>query len=156
MSEKEYVYVTLIAVSPEKVWRALTTAEFTCQYWHSTRVRSSWEVGSPVEFLVDNDEIGCAGEVLACDPPRELSYTWSFPRNPETRDEAPSRVTFLLEELPGATKLTVKHDRFPTDSKMYPMVSQGWPFVIAGLKTLLETGTAVDFSAAKTTEAAAS
>lgn len=156
MSEKEYVYVTLIAVPPQKVWQALTTPEFTCQYWHSTRVQSSWEVGSPVEFLVENDEIGCAGEVLTCDAPRELSYTWSFPRNPEVRDETPSRVTFLLEELPEGTKLTVRHDRFPAGSKMYPMVSQGWPYVIAGLKTLLETGEAVDFSATKHAEAAAS
>ena len=147
MSEKEFVYVTVIATTPERVWEAITTPEFTCQYWHSTRVQSSWEVGTPVEFLVDGGEIGCAGEVLACDPPRELAYTWSFPRNPETRDEAPSRVTFLLESLPQGTKLTVRHDRFPTDSKMYPLVSGGWPFVIAGLKTLLETGEAVDFSA---------
>ncbi|MCP4896153.1 MAG: ATPase [bacterium] len=147
MSEKEYVYVALIAAPPEKVWRALTTAEFTRQYWHSTRVQSSWKVGSRVEFLVENDEVGCEGEVLVCDPPRELSYTWSFPRNPETKDEAPSRVSFLLEELTQGTKLTVTHDHFPEDSKMYPMISHGWPSVIAGLKTLLETGHGVDFSA---------
>ena len=146
MREMEYVYVTLIAAPPEKVWQALTTPEFTSQYWHSTRVRCDWNVGSRVEFLVDGDEVGCEGEVLTHDPPTELSYTWSFPRNPETRDEAPSRVTFLLVELPQGTRLTVIHDRFPTDSKMYPLIAQGWPCVMAGLKTLVETGEAVDFT----------
>jgi uncharacterized protein YndB with AHSA1/START domain len=149
MSELEYVYVALIAAPPKKVWRALTTAEFTSQYWHSTRVRCDWSVGSRIEFLVDDDEIGCEGEILTHDPPRELAYTWSFPRNPETRGESPSRVTFRLDRLPQGTKLTVTHDRFPTESRMFPLISQGWPFVIAGLKTLLETGKAVDFTATR-------
>lgn len=150
MTNPEYHYVTVIAASRERVWEGLTTAEFTQQYWHQARVQSDWQKGSPIRFMVDTDEgeaSGCEGEVLKCEPPAELSYTWSFPRNPELRDEAPSRVTFLLEDMEGNTKLTVIHDRFPEDSKMLEMVSGGWPLVIAGLKTLLETGEAVDFSA---------
>jgi len=147
MSEMEYVYVALIAAPPEKVWRALTTAEFTSLYWHSTEVRSNWDIGSRIEFLVDGDEVGCEGEILVHDPPRKLAYTWSFPRNPETRDEAPSRVTFQLDAVPQGTRLTVTHDRFQTGSKMFPLITHGWPCVIAGLKTLLETGEAVDFTA---------
>ncbi len=150
MSELSYVYETFIAASPERVWEGLTTAEFTKQYWHSTRVQSDWHEGGDIVFLVDGEdgeEVGCKGEILRADYPRELSYTWSFPRNPEVRDEAPSRVTFTLEELGGHTKLTVTHDQFPDGSKMYEMVSGGWAHVIAGLKTLLETGKAVDFTA---------
>ena len=150
MSELSHVYETFIAASPERVWEGLTTAEFTKQYWHSTRVQSDWHEGGDIVFLVDGEdgeEVGCKGEILRADYPRELSYTWSFPRNPEVRDEAPSRVTFTLEELGGHTKLTVTHDHFPDGSKMYEMVSGGWAHVIAGLKTLLETGKAVDFTA---------
>ena len=149
MANSEYVYVTVIAASREKVWEGLTTAEFTQQYWHSTRVQSDWRVGAPIVFMVDADdgeEVGCEGEVLKCDHPSELSYTWSFPRDPTVSDEPPSRVTFLLEDIGGHTKLTVVHDQFPEDSKMYQMVAGGWPCVLAGLKTLLETGKAVDFS----------
>ena len=149
MSQPDYVYETVIAASREAVWKGLTTAEFTRQYWHSTRVQSDWKVGSTVEFLVDGengDEIGCEGVILKADYPAELSYTWQFPRMPETRDEEPSRVTFLLEQLGEHTKLTVVHDRFAAGSKMREMVSSGWPLVIAGLKTLLETGKGVDFS----------
>jgi uncharacterized protein YndB with AHSA1/START domain len=149
MGKKKYIYETLIAAAREDVWNALTMAEFTRQYWHSTRVNSDWAVGSRIEFLVDGengDEVGCEGEILKCDYPAELSYTWQFPRNPDTRDEAPSRVTFLLESVGEYTKLSVIHDRFPEGSRMYEMVSGGWIHVIAGLKTLLETGRAVDFS----------
>ena len=94
----------------------------------------------------EGDEIGCEGEILKVDHPAELSYTWQFPRVPETREESPSRVTFVLEQLGEHTKLTVTHDRFAEGSKMLKIVSSGWPLVIAGLKTLLETGKAVDFS----------
>lgn len=149
MSSLEYVYMTVIAARPEKVWEGLTTAEFTKQYWHSTRVKSDWTVGAKIEFYVDSPEgdvVGCEGEILKADHPRELSYTWRFPRNPIVKDEAPSRVTFTLEEKGNNTVLTVTHDDFPDGSKMYESISEGWPLVLAGLKTLLETGRAVDFS----------
>lgn len=148
MAGPEFYYVTLIDAPAEKVWRALTTAEFTRQYWHQTEVRSSWRVGDPVEFMVGGDEVGCRGEVLVCDPPKQLSYTWHFPRHPECAKEMPSRVTFELEELSGATKLTIRHDQFDAaHSPTFQMVAGGWPFVLAGLKSLCETGTTRDFSA---------
>ena len=149
MSDSDYVYVTLIAAPPERVWEALTTAEFTQQYWHATRVQSSFAVGENIEFRVDGesgDEVGCEGTILEANHPQRLSYTWHFPRNPEVRDESPSRVTFTLEPVGQHTRLTVVHDQFPENSRVRPMISAGWPAVLAGLKTLLETGAAVDFS----------
>ena len=144
-------FVTVIDASRERVWEALTSPEFTCRYWHATRVRSSWQPGDTVEFLVAGDKVGCRGEVLESRPPEFLSYTWSFPGNPEVRDEAPSRVSFNLETITdgqgaSATRLTVAHDRFPPDSRMPEMVGPGWPLVLAGLKTLLETGRTADYS----------
>ncbi len=147
MSDLEFVYVTMIAAPPEKVWQALTTAEFTQQYWHETRVESDWTAGSRVVFRTGEDDVDvCVGEVLRSKPYTELTYTWSFPNNPLVGDEPPSRVAFVLEAITGGTKLTVRHDRFPEGSKMYEMIAGGWPGVLAGLKTLIETGTAVDFS----------
>lgn len=145
------VFVQIIAADRAAVWQALTSPEFTRQYWHGTRVRSDFSVGSVVEFLVEGDEVGCRGEVLASDPPQTLAYTWQFPRNPLVRDEAPSRVAFHLEALSSpageaATRLTVVHDGFPAGSRMPELVRPGWPAVLAGLKTLLETGGTPDFS----------
>ena len=148
MTNPDYAYVTIIAAPPERVWTALTTAEFTEQYWHSTRIRSDFKDGSPVEFLQDG-EVCVTGQVLRADRPRELTYTWLFCRNPETCNETPSRVRFLLKEIPVGTELTVLHDGFDPGSKTLEMITQGWPYVIAGLKTLLETGEAVDFTASE-------
>ncbi|MGE0623843.1 MAG: SRPBCC family protein [Pseudomonadales bacterium] len=151
MSVTPQVFVQIIAAERSAVWKALTRPEFTSQYWHGTRVRSDFRVGSVVEFLVEGDEVGCRGEVLISEPPTTLSYTWQFPGNPRVRDEAPSRVTFHLETLGApsgeqATRLTVIHDHFPSGSHMPEMVRPGWPAVLAGLKTLLETGQTPDFS----------
>jgi uncharacterized protein YndB with AHSA1/START domain len=148
MSERDYTYVTIIAAPPERVWQGLTSAEFTEQYWHATRIRSDFLPGSPVEFLLAG-EVCVRGEVLTAKPPTELSYTWLFSQNPEARTETPSRVTFRLRELPAGTELTVYHDRFEPGSKTLEMVTEGWPYVLAGLKTLLETGRGIDFAAAE-------
>lgn len=147
MSKPEFVYATAIAAPPEAVWKALTTAEFTRQYWHKARIESDFEVGSPVRFYVDDDEVACEGEILEVDRPKKLSYTWAFPRNPAQKNEPPSRVTFLIEEIAAGSKLTVIHDGFEEGSEIYKEISNGWPLVIAGLKTLLEGGKVVDFTA---------
>lgn len=152
MEKAEFYYVVLIDAPREKVWRALTNAEFTRQYWHQTMVRSTWQKGARVEFLVEGSAavepvVGCEGEVLECNPPAHLSYTWHFPGNPACADEEPSVVSFTLEDESGATKLTVRHCRFSgPESPTYQMVAHGWPYVLAGLKTLLETGETRDFS----------
>jgi uncharacterized protein YndB with AHSA1/START domain len=147
MNKPESVYVIVIASPPEEVWTGLTSPEFTKQYWHRTEVQSDFEVGSPIRFYIETGEVGCEGEILTADRPNELAYTWQFPLNPETKDEPPSRVTFKLEKIAAGTKLTMVHDQFEKDSKMLGIVDQGWPLVLSGLKTLLESGTAVDFTA---------
>lgn len=142
----EFYYVTLIDAPREQVWKALTSAEFTRQYWHETHITSDWQEGGQVKFLVEG-EVGCEGELFTHRPHEELSYGWHFPRNPACAQETPSRVTFLLEDVGGTTKLTVHHEGFASDqSPTYQMVAGGWPFVIAGLKTLCEKGSTPDFS----------
>lgn len=147
MTKAEFFYVTIIDALAEKVWQALTTAAFTKQYWHETEVQSDWQEGSDVVFYVEGGRVGCQGKVLKAEPFNELVYTWHFPENPACAAEKPSRVSFSLEEIDGATKLTVHHDGFPgTGSPTFKMVSEGWPFVLAGLKSLLEKGATRDFS----------
>jgi uncharacterized protein YndB with AHSA1/START domain len=149
MSKPDFVYMAIIAATPEEVWRGLTSAEFTQQYWHETRVQSDFSPGSPVEFILPDGRVGVTGEVLVADCPEQLSYSWQFTGAEETDREAHSRVTFTLERLDRGTRLTVVHDQFEPGSKTLEMVSHGWPHVICGLKTLLETGKPIDFSLAK-------
>lgn len=168
MDKPRFVYVTLINTTAEKLWTALTKTEFTRQYWFGTSVQSDWRVGTPARFDVDGKPL-LEGTVLKSEPPRLLSYSWRHVADPELSGEKPSRVTFEIEPLegkdgrPAATgvKLTVTHDDFPPNSKMFPRISNGWPTVLSGLKTLLETGKALEVEApcqhnAKTLETAAS
>ena len=147
MTKPQSVYVVVIAKSPEEVWQGLTSPEFTKQYWHRTEVQSDFSVGSPIRFLLESGDIGCEGEILIAEYPSELVFSWHFPNNPETKHESPSRVSFRLEPIEAGTKLTMIHDQFPADSKMLGLVNEGWPLVLSGLKTLLECGRAVDFTA---------
>ena len=147
MSKPDFVYMTVIAATPEEVWEGLTSPEFTRQYWHDTRVVSEFSAGSPIEFLNDDDSVGVAGEILVAEAPTELAYTWRFTGSDSpAKNDPPSRVTFNLEATGAGTRLTVVHDQLVEGSETATMVTFGWPHVLAGLKTLLETGKAVDFT----------
>jgi len=139
MSEPNFVYVTYIATTPEKLWQALTDGAFTRQYWFGTRIESDWARGSRVVFRSDGD-VHDAGEVLEYEPYRRLAYTWHVEFHEVFRREKPSRVTFELEPMGVEVKLTVTHDEFEPGSKMRVAVSNGWPLVLSSLKSLLETG----------------
>lgn len=139
MSENIHVCVIYIKTSPERVWEGLTSAEFTRQYFHQTRVESDWKVGSKVTYFNPDGSIAVAGEVLQLSKPTLLSFTWHVHYNAEAKKEAPSRVTYKLEEVEDATRLTVVHDDFVAGSVVLPEISQGWIAILSNLKTLLET-----------------
>ena len=75
MRKPEFIYVTYIETTPEKLWEALTDSRFTRQYWFDTEVRSDWKVGSPFA-LVMGGKTTDTGEILEADRPRRLSYTF--------------------------------------------------------------------------------
>jgi uncharacterized protein YndB with AHSA1/START domain len=80
--------------------------------------------------------------IIESDPPRRLVYGWQ-PLYKDMQGERPSRVTFELEPFKDQTRLTVTHDEFDDDSKIFGMISKGWPAVLSSLKSFLETGKAL-------------
>src|SRR5689334_7640509 len=138
MSKLQYVYVTYIETTAEKLWQALTDADFTERYWFGHRLTSDWKPGSPYRYMNQGKPM-VEGEVLIADPPRRLAYSWNN-RKDEARGEGISRVTFDLEPRGKVIKLTVTHDELGEDGKTLRDISGGWPMVIASLKSLLETG----------------
>jgi uncharacterized protein YndB with AHSA1/START domain len=154
MSKLEYVYVTYIEASAEKLWQALTDGDFTERYWFGHRVSSDWKPGSPYKF-VNQGAHTIEGEVIAVDPLRRLVYSWNS-CSPEDRREGISRVTFDLEPHGKVVKLTVTHDELNEAGVTYCNISGGWPMVMASLKSLLETGRAlqIDVPSCATEEAA--
>ena len=135
----KFVYVIYIASTVEKVWQALTDPKLTEQFWFGYRLSSDWKVGS--HYRVDQDGVPPfdKGIILECDPPKRLSYTW-HPQHQDVLNEPHSRVTFELVPFESQVQLTVIHDEFETDSKVFERISGGWPRVLSSLKSLLETG----------------
>ncbi len=142
MSKPEFVYVTYISTTPEKLWEALTNSEFTRRYWFNTEVKSDWKVGSPFA-LVMNGTTTDVGEILQAERPRRLAYTFKHQLDEEMRKESPTKVTFTIEPHGDLVKLTVTHEGFAKGSKLLDGISKGWPAILSGLKTLLETGTVI-------------
>ena len=142
MSKPQFVYVTYIETTPEKLFQALTDSAFTKRYWFGTELRTDWKVGSPVEVVM-NETVTDTGRILEFDPPKRISYSFHHEANEVLRKEKPSRATFVLEPYGTLTKLTLIHDDFAPDSLTLGAISKGWPAILAGLKSLLETGNAL-------------
>jgi uncharacterized protein YndB with AHSA1/START domain len=138
MSKPDFIYVTYIETMPEKLWQALTDGDFTEAYWFAHRVTSDWSVGSRYQFTLAGEK-RLEGKVLISDPPRKLSYSWNG-CSEEFRRERTSRVTFDLEPRGKVVKLTLTHDNLDEAGVTLAGISEGWPMVLAGLKSLLETG----------------
>jgi uncharacterized protein YndB with AHSA1/START domain len=142
MSRPEFVYVTYIETTPEKLWEALTSSEFTRRYWFNTEVRSDWMVGSPIALVMDGKTTD-VGEILEADRPRRLSYTFKHVLDAELKKEPASKVVVTIEPHGKVVKLTLTHEGFVEGGKMLDGISKGWPAILSSLKSLLETGTAL-------------
>lgn len=140
MSQSKFVYLTYIRTTPEKLWTALIEPEFTKQYWAGTYQVSDWKIGSDWKIMIPDGRIGDSGKVLEFDPPRRLVVTWRNEFMPDLKAEGYSTCTYQLEPAGTAVKLTLTHEIPVANSKMIGGVSEGWPHLLASLKSLLETG----------------
>ncbi len=149
MTSTEFVYTTYIKSTAQKVWQAITTGEFTRQYW-GCELTSDWKEGAKWHALRNTDQhTVMVGEVLESSPPNRLSYSWHLPDANSESDK--SRVTFNIESIGDTVKLTVTHDKLERGSEMALNISRGWPLVLSNLKSYLETGVAFDIWAVKGT-----
>jgi uncharacterized protein YndB with AHSA1/START domain len=139
MSKPEFVYVTYIETTPEKLWAALTDGDFTERYWFGARLKSDWKVGSTFEMLRSDGTVSDAGKVVEVDRPRRLAYTF-INQSDKYRNEFPALATFVLEPYGRLVKLTLTHEGFAEGSKFFNGVSKGWPAILSSLKSILETG----------------
>jgi uncharacterized protein YndB with AHSA1/START domain len=142
MARSTFVYVSYIRTTPEKLWSALTDAEFMKQYWFGVHGESQWTAGSSWHLVSGDGQIMDAGEIVEADPPRRLVIRWQN-QKPELKAEGESLCTMELEPSGTAVKLSITHTIEREPSKFIEAVSGGWPKVISNLKSLLETGSAV-------------
>ncbi|MGH8108441.1 MAG: SRPBCC family protein [Arenimonas sp.] len=149
MKKPDYVYVSYIATTPEKVWQAFIDIDVMREYWvgpgsDCSRINvSDWKPGSKWEHQRTDGSgiVDILGKVVEFTPPRRMVLTWARPS--EAEDESKhSRVSIDIEPVDGGTvRLTVTHDGL--DEQMLAGISGGWPKVLSNLKTLLETGKAL-------------
>jgi uncharacterized protein YndB with AHSA1/START domain len=140
MAESRFSYVTYIRTVPEKLWQALTEPEFTRQYWAETWQESDWQVGSAWRNMIPDGRVGDSGKILEIDRPRRLVLSWRNEFVPEMHAEGYSRLTYELEPQSEMVRLTVVHQIDRPMSKLIEATSEGWPLILASLKSLLETG----------------
>jgi hypothetical protein len=118
------VYTIYIASTPEKVWQALTTAEFSKKYFSGFAVEAELKVGGAFVARAPDGSVHISGEVIECVAPRKLTITWNV--------NWPALVETLIQA----------HDR-PIDDDILSGGRQGWPAILSSLKSLLETGEAL-------------
>jgi uncharacterized protein YndB with AHSA1/START domain len=135
------VYTIYIAATPEKVWQALTSAEFSRKYFFGNTVEIDLRVGGAYIVRTPDGALHISGEVAECVPCRKLSFTFNV-NWPELIEKlGPTLVTYEIEPADGAVRLTMSesHDR-PLDDDILSGGRQGWPAILSSLKSLLETG----------------
>jgi uncharacterized protein YndB with AHSA1/START domain len=135
------VYTIYIASTPEKVWQALTSAEFSRKYFFGNAVEIDLRVGGAYIVRTPDGALHISGEVAECVPCRKLSFTFNV-NWPELIDKlGPTLVTYEIEPAGEAVRLTMteSHDR-PLDDDILSGGRQGWPAILSSLKSVLETG----------------
>ena len=135
----EKVYEIYIKTTPERLWEAITDGELRRRYTFGVGIESDWKAGSRYEAVHPGAGVLIShGENVEVDPPHRLVQTFTAMWSDEVQAAGESRVTWEIEPVGDSCKLLVTHDRMPEDAS--PEIYGGWPQILSGLKTWLETG----------------
>ena len=132
------VFEIYIKTMPERLWEAITDPKMRAKYSFGVETSSDWTPGSSYESSVPGVIDIAAGENLEVDPPRRLVQSFNALWSDEVKSEGTSRVTWEIEPVGDSCQLTVTHDELREDANSE--IYGGWPMILSGLKTLLETG----------------
>ncbi len=135
----EKVFEIYIKTTPQRLWEAITNNEMREKYWFGVGVTSDWTPGSPYQNIHPKSPVALVvGENLEVDPPRRLVQSYQAQWSEDVKREGFSRVIWEIVPIGDSCRLTLTHDqlREGTSAELYG----GWPQVLSGLKTLLETG----------------
>jgi len=145
MAGSSFVYVTYIRSPQQKVWDALTKPEFQKLYWFGMHQQTDWKPGSSWKLLFEDGRVADMGEVLEFDAPSRLAIKWRNEIRPDFKDEGFTRCVMSLEHDGELTKLTIDHSIDREGARIITEgVSIGWPKILSSLKSMLETGNALE------------
>ena len=135
----EKVFEIYIKTTPERLWEAITDSELRSRYSFGVGITSDWAAGSAYSATHAGAGVPISeGENVVVEPPRRLVQSMTALWSDEVRSAGTSRVTWEIEPIGDSCRLTVTHDQLPegASGELYG----GWPMILSGLKTLLETG----------------
>ncbi len=144
MEEKrmEKVFEIYIKTTPERLWEAITSSTMRRIYNFGVGVETDWTPGSDYQGTHPNAAGALVeGRNLEVEPPHRLVQSFTALWSDDVRREGTSRVTWEIEAVADSCRLTVTHDRLPENANNE--IYGGWPMILSGLKTLLETGEAL-------------
>jgi uncharacterized protein YndB with AHSA1/START domain len=142
--EPSLVYTTYIAATPERIWEALTTPEFSRKYFFGFAVDAELKIGGAFLVRAPDGSVHINGEVIECEPARKLTVTWNVNWPGLVEKLGSTLVTYEIEPAGESVRLTLTeaHDR-PLDDDILSGGRAGWPAIVSSLKSLLETGNAL-------------
>lgn len=138
MDKPVHIYKSFIRASLDEVWDAITNPKKTSQYFYGTEVESDWEVGSSLNYRYPDGRLASDGEILAIDPLKRIEFTFRALWDEKLAAEGPAREVWELVESRGIVELTIEiYEIGPLSLEDF---AGGFPYIVAGLKTLVETG----------------
>jgi uncharacterized protein YndB with AHSA1/START domain len=136
------VFEIYIKTTPDRLWEAITDRDQRAKYSFGVGTESDWSVGSSYRSSVPGVIDIAEGENVEVDPPRRLVQTFTALWSDDVKSAGTSRVTWEIEPVGDSCRLTVVHDQL--DPGANGEIYGGWPMILSGLKTLLETGEQLD------------
>jgi uncharacterized protein YndB with AHSA1/START domain len=135
----EKLYEIYIKTTPERLWEAITDPEQRSKYNFGVGVQSDWTPGSHYEAIHPMAPgVLCDGENIEVDPPRRLVQTFTARWSEDVANEGASRVTWEIEPVGDSCRLLVTHDELREGAN--DELFGGWPMILSGLKTWIESG----------------
>ena len=138
MEKPAHVYKSYIRATLEAVWDAIVNPDKTAQYFYGTRVESDWEVGSPMNYFYPDGRQASRGEVISIDPPNMMQFTFQAMWDEEMEAEGAANETWELTAMGDMVELKVSI--YQIGDKTLQDFKEGLPYIISGLKSLVETG----------------
>jgi uncharacterized protein YndB with AHSA1/START domain len=135
------VYTIYIAATPQQVWEALTSVEFSRKYFFGFDVEIEQKVGGAFVIRMPDGAVHISGEVIECVVPSRLTITWNVNWPGLVDKLGVTLVSYDIAETGDAVRLTMTeaHDR-PIDDDILSGGRTGWPAILSSLKSVLETG----------------
>ena len=135
------VYVTYIAATPEQVWQALISSDFTRKYFWERSIEFEPKLGGAFVLRLPDGRVNVQGKVVAYDPPRKLAVTWHVEWPDEFRKLPECLVTYEIAQAGEVVRLTMTESHsWEVPDAILSGGRMGWPAILSSLKSLLETG----------------